>query len=303
LNWFSLLLPYCPTDYFLRDIKTWFQRETRFFILLFKAVVEEGSIFIKASSNLLALTFVSVYIKDVKEKNQIPLYLKIKVPKMKSPLNLVKSLLAVAGVAALSAVSAAPASAFSFSNIAGGDTPGDAYVNSFSFDVFNLGSRVLFNIKNSGNAAAPSMFISKVLFDDNGYLSAPSANVSNIGQVAFTGGAGNDQLPQGGNKFTTDYAFSRNPGAGNAFGIQAGESLGLSFSGNYNNVIYALNSGALKLGLHVQALPNGQSDSYISSSSGNTQDTPEPLTMLAAGAAVGFGTMFKKQRAQAQKGE
>jgi hypothetical protein len=285
------------------DIKTWFQRETRFFILLFKAAVEEGNIFIKASSNLVALTFVSVYIEDVKEKNPIPLYLKIKVPTMKSPLNLVKSLLAVAGVAALSAVSAAPASAFSFSNIAGGDTPGDAYVNSFSFDVFNLGSSVLFNIKNYGNAAAPSMFISKVLFDDNGYLSAPSANVGNIGEVAFSGGASKDQLPQGGNKFTTDYAFSRNTGAGNAFGVQAGESLGLRFTGNYNNVIYALNSGALKLGLHVQALPNGQSDSYLSSSSGNTQDTPEPLTMLAAGAAVGFGTMFKKQRAQAPKAE
>jgi hypothetical protein len=97
-------------------------------------------IFIKSSSNLLALTFVSVYIEDVKEKNQIPLYIKIKVPTMKSPLNLVKSLLAVAGVAALSAVSAAPASAFSFSNIAGGDTPGDAYANSFSFDVVNQGS-------------------------------------------------------------------------------------------------------------------------------------------------------------------
>jgi len=287
----------------MRSLKTWFQRETRFFILLFKAAVEEGNIFIKASSNLLALTFVSVYIEDVKEKNPIPLYLKIKVPTMKSPLNLVKSLLAVAGVAALSAVSAAPASAFSFSNIAGGDTPGDAYVNSFSFDVFNLGSSVLFNIKNSGNAADPSMFISKVLFDDNGYLSAPSANVGNIGEVAFSGGASNDQLPQGGNNFTTDYAFSRNTGAGNAFGIQGGESLGLRFTGNYNNVIYALNSGALKLGLHVQALPNGQSDSYLSSSSGNTQDTPEPLTMLAAGAAVGFGTMFKKQRAQAQRAE
>jgi hypothetical protein len=143
------------------------------------------------------------------------------------------------------------------------------------------------------------MFISKVLFDDNGYLSAPSANVSNIGEVAFSGGAGNDRLPQGGNNFTTDYAFSRNTGDGNAWGIQAGESLGLSFTGDYNLVISALNSGDLKLGLHVQSLPNGQSDSYISS--GNTQDTPEPLTMLAAGAAVGFGTMFKKQRDQAQK--
>jgi hypothetical protein len=144
------------------------------------------------------------------------------------------------------------------------------------------------------------MFISKVFFDDNGYLSGPSANIGNIGQVAFNGGASNDQLPQGGNNFTTDYAFSRLPGAGNAFGIQAGETLVLGFKANYNNVISALNDGSLKLGLHVQALPNGQSDSYLSSS-GNTENTPEPLTMLAAGAAVGFGTMFKKQRAQAQK--
>ena len=269
-------------------------------------------IFIKSSSNLIALTFVSVYIEDVKEKNPIPLNIKIKVPKMKSPLTLVKSLLAVVGVAAVSAVSAAPASAitFSFGNIAGGDTPGDAYVNSFSFDVFNVGPSVIFNIKNSGDAAAPSMFISKVLFDDKNsffdddtYLSSPLVNVSNIGEVAFSGGASNDQLPQGGNNFTTNFAFSRNPGDGNAWGIQAGESLGLRFTGNYNNVISALNSGALKLGLHVQALPNGASDSYISSNIANTENTPEPLTMLAAGAAVGFGTMFKKQRDRAQKAQ
>src|SRR4028118_551200 len=120
----------------MRGLKTWFQPETRFFRLLFKAV-EEGSIFIKSSSSLIALTSVSVYIGDVKEKNQIPLSLKIKVPTLKSPLTLVKSLLAVAGVAAVSAVSAAPASAFGFGNIAGGDTPGDAYANSFTFDVLN----------------------------------------------------------------------------------------------------------------------------------------------------------------------
>jgi hypothetical protein len=282
----------------MRNIKTWFHAETRFFILLFKAAVEEGSIFIKSSSNLIALTSVSVYLEDVKEKNQIPLYLKIKVPRMKSQLTLVKSLLALAGVAAVSAVSAAPASAFGFNNIAGGDTPGDAYKNSFKFDVFNDGPSVIFKIKNSGNADAPSMFISKVFFDDNGYLSSPVANIGNVGTVAFTGGTGKDNLPQGGKSFNTDYAFSSDNGDGNAKGIQAGETLGLRFTGNYNNVILALTNGTLRLGLHVQALPNGQSDSYISS---NTQDTPEPLTMLAAGAAVGFGTMFKKQRAQAQK--
>jgi hypothetical protein len=59
----------------MRDIKIWFHAETRFFSLLFKAAVEEGSIFIKSSLNLIALTFVSVYIEDVNEKNPIPLNL------------------------------------------------------------------------------------------------------------------------------------------------------------------------------------------------------------------------------------
>ena len=222
---------------------------------------------------------------------------------MKSPLTLVKSLLAAAGVAVLSAVSAAPAWAFSFGNIVGGDTPGDAYVNSLTFDVVNDGSSVIFKFSNSGDPRASSLFISKVFFqDNNSYLSNPSVNIGNVGQVRFSGGVGNDQLPQGGNNFTTKYAFSRDTGAGNAFGIQGGETLGVRFNASYNSVISALQDESLKLGIHVQALPNGQSDSYISSSSsGNTQDTPEPLTMLAAGAAVGFGTMFKKQRAQAQK--
>ena len=107
-------------------------------------------------------------------------------------------------------------------------------------------------------------------------------------------------MPQGGNNFTTNYAFFSKNGAGNLWGIQAGEKLGLSFGGNYQDVIAALTSGDLKIGLHVQALPNGASDSYISSNA-NTENTPEPLTMLAAGAAVGFGTMLKKQRDQAQK--
>ena len=223
---------------------------------------------------------------------------------MKFQLNLVKSILAVAGVAAVSAVSAAPASAFSFGNIAGGDSWGDAYANSFTFDVIDQGASVLFNISNSGNAAASSMFISKVLFDDNGYLSNAVANVGNIGQVDFSGGAGNDQLPQGGTGFTTDYAFTRETGAANKWGVQGTETFGVSFTGNYANVVSALNTGALKLGLHVQALPGGKSDSYMSTiSTSNTEATPEPLTMLAAGAAVGFGTMFKKQRAQAQKSE
>ncbi len=221
---------------------------------------------------------------------------------MKSQLTLVKSLLALAGVAAVSAVSAAPASAFGFNNIPGGDPPGDPYNNSFSLNIFSQGPFVIMNILNSGNAAASEMFIRQVFIQDNSNtLSSLSLlNFNNVGDVTFTGGLGNGNLPQGGNSFNTKYDFTRSPGPANGNGIQGGESLGLRFIGNYNNVMNAYNSGALKVGIHVQALPNGQSDSYISS---NTQDTPEPLTMLAAGAAVGFGTMFKKQRDRAQKAE
>ena len=222
---------------------------------------------------------------------------------MKSPLNLIKSLLAVAGVAALSAVSAAPAWAFNFSNIAGGDMVGDAYANNFGFHVINQKGSVFFYIFHYETAAPTNMFISGVFIDDNGYLSNPLPNFNNAGLVEFTGGASKAQLPQAGNKFTTDYAFFSKNGDGNLLGVQAGEKLGLAFAASYNNVLAALNSGDLKIGLHVQGLPNGASDSYISSNIGNTENTPEPLTMLAAGAAVGFGTMFKKQRDQAQKAE
>jgi len=226
---------------------------------------------------------------------------------MKSPLNLIKSLLAVAGVAALSAVSAAPASAFNFSNIAGGDMVGDAYANSFGFTVENQGGLAVFNIFNFGNPGASDMFIAGVFFDDNGTLSSstpPWTNVNNVGKVGFTfnGGLSNAQLPQGGKNFTTDYAFFSDNGDGNGLAVQANEKLGLAFAASYNNVLAALTSGDLKIGLHVQGLPDGASDSYISSN-GNTENTPEPLTMLAAGAAVGFGTMFKKQRDRAQKAE
>lgn len=233
---------------------------------------------------------------------------------MKSTLTVVKSILAVAGVAALSALSAAPASAislsptstsaFSFGNIAGGDTIGDSYVNDFSFDVTDTGNNsVGFKIKNN-NTSVAGIFIGSVYFDagnNTGLLSSFGINTGNTGTVNFADN-GTANMPQSANLTTawsTDFSATKTGGASN--GVQTGEALGLSFAGNYANVVSALNAGTLRLGLHVQGI-NGGSDTFVSSS-GNTQNTPEPLTMLAAGAAVGFGTMFKKQRAQAQKAE
>jgi hypothetical protein len=224
---------------------------------------------------------------------------------MKSPLTLVKSILTVATVAVIGAVSAAPASAFSFGNIVGGDTVGDAYVNDFSFNVVDGGSdNVLFQIANNNKSVA-GIFIGSVYFDTGnnaGLLSAFGINTGNTGSVDFQNN-GTANMAQSANltsPWSTDFAATKQGAASN--GVQTGEILGVSFSGNYNNVVSALTAGTLRLGLHVQGI-NGGSDTFVSStsSSQNTQDTPEPLTMLAAGAAVGFGAMFKKQQAQAQR--
>ena len=234
---------------------------------------------------------------------------------MKFQLNLVKSILAVAGVAAVSAVSAAPASAFSFGNINPSDNKvGDNYVNDFSFTVENGGlNKVLFNIAN--NTSLATMFIGSVYFDtgsNSNLLSNFGVNVNNTGKVNFARDNKPGNLAQSNNlqdPWSTDFSanFSapqNDKKGGSAYGVHKGESLGLSFTGNYANVVSALNAGTLRLGLHVQGIGEG-SDSFVStkSSTTNTEATPEPLTMLAAGAAVGFGTMFKKQRAQAQKAE
>ncbi|MEG4799263.1 PEP-CTERM sorting domain-containing protein [Microcoleus sp. ARI1-B5] len=223
---------------------------------------------------------------------------------MKSTLTVVKSILAVAGVAALSALSAAPASAFSFGNIVGGDTVGDSYVNDFSFDVTDTGNNsVGFKIANN-NTSVAGIYIGSVYFDtgnNSSLLSAFGINTGNTGTVNFANN-GTANMPQSANlssAWSTDFSATKQGAASN--GVQTGEVLGLSFGGNYNNVVSALNAGTLRLGLHVQGI-NGGSDTFVSSS-GNTENTPEPLTMLAAAAAVGFGTMFKKQREQAQKAE
>ncbi|MEG4276182.1 PEP-CTERM sorting domain-containing protein [Microcoleus sp. MON1_C1] len=226
---------------------------------------------------------------------------------MKFQLNLVKSILAVVGVAAVSAVSAAPASAFGFGNIDGSDNQyGDAFFKDFSFDVTDGGSNnVIFNIAN--NTSVASMFIGSVYFDtgsNSNLLSNFGLNVDNIGKTVDFKDTGAANMSQSNNltpAWSTDFSATK---TGGQDGIHKGEVLGLSFTGNYANVVSALNTGTLRLGLHVQGIgAKGEySDAFVSSTT-NTEATPEPLTMLAAGAAVGFGTMFKKQREQAKKAE
>lgn len=215
--------------------------------------------------------------------------------------SLVKSVLVATSVVAVSAVSATSASAvptlsspFTFGNIAGGDTVGDSYNGGFNFDVVQDGtSNVIFKISNT-NATPTGIFIGRVFFDSpTSLLSSPTANVQNSGSVNFSLDGSPGNLPQGANinwgNGVTDFSFTRVNGQANKWAVQNNETLGIKFTGNYNNVVTALNTGTLRLGLHVQNI-NGGSDSYVN----NTGAVPEPFTILGVGTAIGFGSFFKK---------
>ena len=205
----------------------------------------------------------------------------------------------IATVAAIVSPVTANAATFTFDNIAGGDPVGDPLNVFLSMDVTDSGTGgVLFKFNNAANNTATTSFIRSVFIDGSTALLGDSITVNkdNVGTVEFERGSNSQQLPQGGNGFTTDYSFDRITGRGsNDKGIEPTESLGVSFAGaNFNNVISAINGGSLRVGYHLQGLPDGKSDSYI-----NAKPVPVPgfvLGVMAAG-ALGSTRLLKKKQA------
>ncbi len=225
---------------------------------------------------------------------------------MKTQLSLVKTILIASGAVAIASMNAQSASAFTFGNIQASNASeqvGDPFVGSFRFDVVSNGANsVLFKIFNNNNAAVSgtNFFIGGVYFNQGatGLLSSmaiSSANTSSSG-VSF-GVDRNAQNFAQGNKINFNSAFSAGFSGGAANGVNGGEFLGLTFNGNLSNVVAALNSGALQVGLHVQGLPNGASDSFASGipSGGPSGEVPEPTTMLGSALALGLFAKMKKR--------
>lgn len=102
--------------------------------------------------------------------------------------------------------------------------------------------------------------------------------------VNFTVGAAPPDLPGGGafNFVASSSADSSAPPPQNGVN-SASEWLTLSFvlaaPTTVDDVIAALNSGQFRVGLHIQALPGGKSDSYMTV-------VPEPSTYIAGGLAL-----------------
>ena len=204
--------------------------------------------------------------------------------------------LLLTGIGATVIATSAPASAvsFSFNNISGGDPVGDAFAKDFSFDVTDNGSgTVLFKFLNN---ASSTQALKQVAFSvDNsvpGILSNIALNVGNSGIVDFELSTKN--LSQSNNIPGWDgTTFGAETNGGNSNAVQPGESLGITFTGNYNAVLAAINAGTLKLGIHVGSLPNDASDSYVNGVPTSSTSVPEPSNLFGVGLAFGIATWFK----------
>jgi hypothetical protein len=176
-------------------------------------------------------------------------------------------------LAGLLAVSAVDSSAYTadFGQI----TTNSGAFYDFTAEVNDLGGTVQFVF------SAPAGTISEVYFDDaagvlgtfTGLYTGTSAGVE------FEVGADPANLPAGNTispPFNVTDSFQA---TSQANGVDFGEFLGIVFNltGTYGDVTDALDDGSLRLGLHVQDLLNGNSESFV---------TPIPGALLLFGSGL-----------------
>ncbi len=160
----------------------------------------------------------------------------------------------------------------------------------------NGGGYVRFDFYNSGPEASS---ITDVYFDDAvdpSLFVTPISQIINSSGVSFSEGARPGNLPSGGD-FTATRGLTADSDAPVSFnGVNPGETLGLILQldngNNFNDVLTALSDSTLRVGIHVQAFSNGQSESFINNPGGSPPAVPEPSSL----AIIGLGALFAGRR-------
>lgn len=150
-----------------------------------------------------------------------------------------------------------------------------------------------------GVSGSDPMSIAQIYWDNTGgVLGAVSLVDVSGGGVNFVVEASPGNLP-GGNTvgFTEHFEVGAAPPPPTN-GINPGETLGVEFSlagaSTYADVTAAISTGSLRVGMHVIAFANGQSESYVSGPP--TSLEPIPLPSGAALAAAGLGLVALRRR-------
>jgi hypothetical protein len=223
-------------------------------------------------------------------------------------------------------IASAAVSTFSFTKITnnGGDAnvTGQLSVSAYDFTQANTDfglslnvNQVLFLFANSGPAASS---ITDVYFDDGSLLGI--ASVNNILGVDFSQGASPGDLP-GGNAvdFNTTAGFSADSNDPTAInGVNPGDLLGITFDllagQTFADTLAAIAlgqanpgvdvDGALRIGVHVQAFANGESEGFVNNGPPPppppppppNNDLPEPISLAIWGIGLALTGFSARKR-------
>lgn len=153
--------------------------------------------------------------------------------------------------------------------------------------------QALFTFRNVGPEASS---ITDIYFDDMfPTVLSDISYITNYSGVDFSEGASPGDLPGGQSySFSADHSADSDPPA-QPNGVNPGEKLDIVFnlvSGYlFNNVIAGLDSGDLRVGIHVQGFDGGYSEAFIN----NPAPVPEPATFVLVGSALA-GLPFIRRR-------
>ncbi len=202
----------------------------------------------------------------------------------------------IAAVLVCSTASAAPT--FGFTNITG-NNPANALIgeNQLSVELIDFGGgQVEFLFRNIGPDPATIMQIN---FDDGdtSSISLPMGFTDITGIVSFSDPVnGNENLP-GGNTvgFETTTGFSADADTPQPVnnGISPGETLGITLTGDYSDVLADMLCGDLVVGIHVQSIGvDRNSESFIT----DIPVVPAPSAIALGIIGIGMVRNMRKRK-------